>query len=226
MKIPLPMNPRAIAALLARMDPASSLNRPPMGDRAFYQPRTGDVTIPENYLVGGREIEFLRDRTGLPLNLDETAPQNFIGKASPALADLMAGHERRHGMQYGGTPEGEPFRLADPSYLRNTEAIDALRRDLWPDPATDEMAGAKAKIMSNDEFDADVYAGAYERALGQHENRPLLPHDEMMKLALLEALATRRQIARTQYDLPYNAPPKNVLAFTRQRRLPFDEGVE
>lgn len=223
MKIPLPMNPRSVAALLARMDPAAALNRPPMSERAFYQPRTGDISIPENYLVGGRDLQFLRDRTGLPLELDDAAEQNFIGKASPTLADLMAGHERRHSMQYGGTPEGEPFRMSDPSYLRNVEALESLRNEpgIWPDPALDEMAGAKAKIMSNDEFDADVYGRAYERALGQHENRPLLPHEEMMKLALLEALQNRRQIARTEYELPYNRP-KNVLDFG-VRRLPFGE---
>lgn len=218
MKIPLPLSPRALAVLTSRMSPEAALLRPPVSERAFYRPRTGDISLPESFLVGGRDLPFLRDRTGLPLELDETAAEPFIGKASPTLADLMAGHERRHGMQYEGTEDNEPFRLSDPSYQRNIEALERLRSEpgVWPDPATDEMASAKAKILSNDEFDADVYGRAYERSMGQHENLPLFPEDEMMKLALLEALQNRRQIARTQYDLPYNPP-------SRIGTLPFGE---
>jgi hypothetical protein len=219
MKIPLPMSGRAVSALTARMRPEASFVRPPVSERAFYQPATGNINLPENYLLSGRDIDFMRDRTGLPLPLAGDPNEPYRSVPSPALADLMAGHERRHGQVY----ENPGFRFDDPDYQRNAAAIKALRDEpgIWPDPETDPMASAKAKIMSTDEFDADVYGNAYERALGQHENRPLLPHEEMMKLALIEALLTRRQIARTEYELPYVAP-KNVLSFN-QRRLPFEE---
>jgi hypothetical protein len=210
MKIPLPMSGRALEALTSRI--RGTLQRPLSDNRAFYSKSSGNVSVPESLFVHPRELPLLEDRIGQRIPSDPAAESAFYAEPNPMLADIIGGHERRHGQVW----ETPAFRLEDPSYLNNKAAAERLRSENWVDP-DDPMAAYKNKLLTNDEFDADVFGRAYERGLGQHENRPLLPHSEMMKLALIEALINRPRITRTQYPLPFN------FAQAPQPRLPFEE---